>query len=292
MSVKDDSFGIAELQNKMLDALSCLDYLCNEFGLTYWLAGGTCLGALRHEGFIPWDDDLDVYMPRPDYEKLWELVSGTVIQSKYVLCRTDKERNYHHRVMQLVDTTTTFINKRCENEDIEHGVYIDIIPIDAREKTFIGKSRQFINAILFSVYNIQCKQEFNGGKMTHIINFGTSVLLGVIRNPNMRYRIWRNAEKKMINAEWTTADQLIVLTSTFHELLNPFPKTWFDNRQVVFETIKVNIPSGAENYCKTMYGDYMKLPPIEQQKVKHNTVFIDLENSYKKYKGKYYCVKE
>jgi len=122
MSIKNNEFGIADMQDKILDILKYFISVCEQNDLHYWLAAGTCLGALRHQGFIPWDDDLDVFMPREDYEKLWSLLGGKA-DSHYLLCRTTREKNYHHRVMQIVDLETTFINTRCRNEDIEHGVY-------------------------------------------------------------------------------------------------------------------------------------------------------------------------
>ena len=287
--VKDNSFGIADLQNKMLDILKVFREICDENKFEYCLAGGTCIGALRHQGFIPWDDDLDVYMPRPYYEKLWKLYGNRVLNGHYKLCRTTLKKNYHHRVMQIVDLNTTFINERNVNEDIEHGVYIDIIPIDARAPGKIGQIGQFIDAVLFSVYNIQCKQEFNGGKMTKYINFGTKILLNAVRDPKTRYKIWKRSEKRMTGYDWNTCKEYIVLTSTIRELKNPFPKYWLGHRSIRFEDIDVNVMPGSEEYCHMMYGDYMKLPPKEDQCVKHKTVYIDIHNSYKKYKGLYYC---
>lgn len=290
MSVKDNSCGIADLQDKMLSILKVLIRVCDKYNYEYFLAGGTCIGALRHQGFIPWDDDLDIYMPRSDYEKLWHLIGNKTIFGHYKLCRTSAKKNYHHRVMQMVDLNTTFINKRSENEDIEHGVYIDIIPIDARAKNKIGQFWQFFNAVLFSIYNIQCKQEFNGGKMTKCINFGTTFLLKLIKNPRLRYMIWKKAEKNMIAFNWDTCQEYIVLTSTFRELTHPFPKSWLEkNKKVTFEDISVQIMGGSDEYCRMMYGDYMKLPPVDQQCVKHNTLYIDLNTPYTSYKGEYYC---
>ena len=159
--VKNNEFGIANLQTIMLDILKEFIRVCKENELTYYACGGTCIGALRHNGFIPWDDDLDVFMPRPDYEKLWE-IRDQFTGEKYKLCRTTKEKNYHHRVQQLVDLKTTFINQRSVNEDIEHGVYIDILPIDACAPTKAKRFSQMIQAMLYSVYNIQCLPEFHG----------------------------------------------------------------------------------------------------------------------------------
>ena len=285
--VKDNSCGIAPLQEKMLDILKVLLSICEKEQLLVYAAGGTCIGALRHQGFIPWDDDVDVLMPRPDYEKLWKLYGGKTIFGHYLLCRTTEEKNYHHRVIQLVDLNTTFINKRSVNEDIEHGIYIDIIPLDARAKTPLGRLQQFKDAILFSVYNIQCKPEFNGGRL---MRAATGILLKLVPSKKMRFRIWQKAERRMTRYDWQNADEAIELTTSLRVLRHPYPIAWFRSaRQVPYEDTTVPIPVEAEKYLTQVFGDYMSLPPREDQCVKHNTVFIDLENPYTMYRGKYYC---
>lgn len=290
MSVKDNSCGIADLQDKMLDILKYFISLCENNGLRYWLAGGTCLGALRHGGFIPWDDDLDVYMPREDYEKLWDIMSKGKADGQYKLCRTSKEKNYHHRVMQLVDLNTTFIHSRSKDEDIEHGVYIDIIPIDACPNNIISRVVQFINAVIFSICNIQQKPEYNGGKLTGLMSFGTTLLLGIIRSQKARYKAWSKAEKRMVKYDWDKCTHIKCITSQFHELMTAFPKEWFGERKVPFEDIMAVVPSNAEGYCKAMYGEYMALPPKEKQVVRHHTEHINLDEPYTKFKGIYYCI--
>lgn len=289
MSVKDNSCGIAEFQDKLLDILKVFISVCEKNGFRYWLAGGTCLGAIRHQGFIPWDDDLDVYMPRDDYEKMWDLLKNKKIEEHYVLCRTSEKRNYHHRVIQMVDINTTFVHSPNINEDIEHGIYIDIIPLDACPNKKSGQLLQIFNAILFSVYNIQCKPEYNGGKLTKLMSFGTSVLLALKQKPAVRYKIWKKAEKRMVNYEWESCGLVKCITSQFHELMTAFPKEWFNERKVQFEDIQAVVPANAEEYCQAMYGDYMSLPPKEKQIVRHNTEYISLDEPYKKYRGIYYC---
>ena len=288
MSLKDNTYGIADLQEKMLEILKYFIGICAENHLQYWLAYGTCLGALREQGFIPWDDDLDVYMPRPDYERLWTLLKDSQ-NEKYKLCRTTKEKNYHHRVMQLTDLSTTFIHRRCAEEDLEHGVYIDIIPLDARADNIFSAYRQVLDAVLFSVYNIQCEPEYGAGK---IVAFATRLLLSLVKNKDTRYRIWSKAEKRMTKYDWNKAERVLVTTASLKGLMTPYPKAWFGNRSAGFEDIMANIPQHAEEYCAQLYGDYRKLPPVEKRRVRHNTVKIDLENCYTKYKGVYYCKKQ
>lgn len=288
MSIKDDTYGVAELQNKLLEILKYFIAICEEHGLRYWLAYGTCLGAVRHQGFIPWDDDLDVQMPREDYEKLWDILKENQSDTKYKLCRTSYKANYHHRVMQIVDMDTTFINRRSANEDIEHGVYIDIIPMDGLPKGKIARLTQKFNAILFSIYNIQTKPEYNGGKLRGVLSFGTFLLLSMVKKKENRYKIWKKCEANMIKYKFNNSSEVISLACLFKELYRPYKIEWFAERKVMFEDIKVNIPSNAEKYLEQLYGDYMKMPPESERTVKHDTVFIDLHNSYLNYKGIHY----
>lgn len=287
--VKDDTFGIAELQTKMLEILKEFICVCEKFGLTYYACGGTCIGALRHEGFIPWDDDLDIFMPRPDYEKLWSL-RDQFEEGKYKLCRTTKEKNYHHRVQQLVDLNTTFINQRSVDEDIEHGVYIDIIPIDSCAPTRFSRFRQSFLAMVFAVYNIQCLPEFHGGK---VFRFAVWLALHIVPSNNMRYQIWSYCEKQMTQYEWATAEYVVDLSSSVKGLFRPFPKGWFEKGEKhKFEDINLYMPAGVKQFLTQVYGNYMALPPEETRHPVHNTVKVDLHNSYKIYKGKFYCIQK
>ena len=287
--IKDNSFGIAGLQEKMLNLLCELIRVCEENHLTYWACGGTCIGALRHSGFIPWDDDLDVFMPREDYEKLWR-TRKQFDSKKFILCRTRKNKNYHHRVQQLVDINTTFINKRSVDEDIEHGVYIDIIPIDACAPKGLSRVSQIINSLIFSVYNVQCLPEFHGGR---IFRFFVGAALKLVPRADFRYKIWRRSEQKMTRWKWASSDKVVELAASMKVLLNPYPKEWFSGiRKHKFEDIEINLPIGVDEYLTQVFGDYMSLPPEKERYPRHNTVLIDLNNSYKKYKGIYYCVEK
>ena len=284
--IKDNTYGIAPLQEKMLEILEELIRVCKDNDLTYFACGGTCIGALRHNGFIPWDDDLDVFMLRKDYEKLWRL-RGKFDSKKYKLCRTNSRKNYHHRVMQLVDLNTTFINKRSVDEDIEHGIYIDILPIDACAPKGIRRIRQFIDAILYSVYNVQCAPEFHGGKLFRFI---VKVMLFAVPGRKLKNKIWRHCEKQMTKYDWDKADQAIELAAAISVLKRPYPKAWFEGVKThEFEDIEINLPIGVEKYLTQVFGDYMSLPPEKDRHPRHNTVRIDLNHSYKLYKGIDYC---
>lgn len=278
---------LPELQNIMLNILKCFITLCNENTLRYWLGGGTCLGAVRNGGFIPWDDDLDVFMPRPDYEAFCDLYKDQIVLDRFKIVITDEAKNYHHRVMQMVDINTTFIVTGNENDDIEHGVYIDIIPFDACPEKPFKRIRQILNSVIFSVYNIQRLPRYQGGTL---MKFVVSTLLACAKDPKKRFRIWKHAERKMVCADWDNCKNVVETVTSFKSLLKPKPREWFETREISFENILAKIPVGAEEYMKGVYGDYLKLPPNQEQIPRHDLVFMDLKNTYLCYKGEKYLL--
>lgn len=286
--VQDNSYGIANFQTELLRILHKFIKICDIYGLRWWTTGGTSIGALRHQGFIPWDDDLDVVMPRPDYERLWGLRDEINCGSRFILTRTELTKNYHHRVMQLVDVETTFIHARSSEEDLEHGVYIDIIPLDARAPGKLGYARQVLNAMVFSVYNIQCLPEYKSGK---IVARMTALALSLVRNKKLRYRLWRHCEIEMTKYDWDGAKQIVNLVCDMKSMLRPYDAAWFrETEKCPFEDIEVNLPSGVREALKAYFGDFMQLPPDKDRHPVHNTTLIDLEHPYTQYKGKYYCI--
>lgn len=288
MSVKDNTFGIAPIQDKMLSIFKHFKSICEQENLRYWAGTGTCLGAVRHNGFIPWDDDMDIYMPRKDYEKLWEIWEKSNTEAKYKLCRTSKGKNYRHRAMQIVDLTTTFINERCMNDDIEHGIYIDIIPMDVCPSNPFSRVRQIINAILYSIYNIQIPPDFQGGRL---MRTATKALLGLVKSPERRYKIWKRAERQLSKYKEEKNEYYTDLYIYFWMIFKKLPKKWFETEEIKYEDTTIKIPSGYDDYLRILYGNYMELPSEKDRGVKHHTVKIDVDNSYVVFKGKYYLSK-
>lgn len=288
--VQDNSYGIADFQSELLVLLKEFIKICEKYNLRWWIDSGSLIGTLRHNGFIPWDDDLDVAMPRPDYEKLWSLRDEVNKNGRFLICRTGEKKNYHHRVMQLVDTNTTFIHTRSAHEDIEHGVYIDVLPIDGRAPTKLGFLNQAFNASLYSIYNIQCLPEYNDGKTVGTI---VKIALAIIQNKHLRYKIWKHCEKRMTRWDFDKTEYVCQICCDTRTMRTPFKSEWVRSvKKHQFEDIEVNIPIGADLFLRQYFGDYMQLPPEEKRHPVHNTVLIDLEHPYTQYRGKYYCVEK
>ncbi len=275
------------LQEKSLEIFKYFQKLCAEHGLRYWVGGGTLIGALRHGGFIPWDDDIDVFMPRPDYEKFYALWPQIGALDHYALCRTTREKNIHQTDMQLVDLTTTFINRHSQNEDILHGVSVDIMPFEGCPEGKLARGIQIYHSILYSIFNVQRLPDHQG----RLLRFATSLVLNAVKSPEARYKIWSRHERKMAKYDFDSSKTVKETITSFRALFYPHDRAGFETRWVPFEDIQVPIPVGADAYLRRVFGDYLQLPPEESRIAKHDVVYANLSEPFAQYKGIHYCVK-
>lgn len=287
--IKDLSTASSEqmraLQMKELEILKYFKNICDENQLTFFLGGGSCIGALRHKGFIPWDDDVDVFMLRKDYERLYSNWSTYSTDPQYSLCRSTIDQNYRHAAMTLNDNQTTFINFRTSNEDVNQGIGIDILPIDYLADNYFSRIWQRINAVIFSIF-INQRLPDNQGALLHWL---TKIPLILIKNPKRRVHIWKFSERQMTKYSKKKTEHLVELVSGLRSILRPLNPSWFDQAiDQSFEDTTMPIAVGADKYLKFIFGDYMQLPSPEDRKAKHHTAFIDTENPYQNYRGKYY----
>lgn len=274
------------LQEKSLEIFKYFQSICKAHGLRYWVGGGTLIGALRHGGFIPWDDDIDVFMPRPDYEKLYAIWHDVADTERYALCRTDRYHNNHQTDMQLVDLHTTFINRHSAHEDIKHGVSVDIMPFEGCPEGKLARAKQIYHSVLYGIYNAQRLPDHQG----KVLRFATSVVLNLVKDPDKRYKVWKKHEQKMAQYDFDSAKTCKETITSMRALFYPHPREYFETREVPFEDIMVAIPVGADPYLRRIFGDYMQLPPEESRVAKHDVVYANLNEPFEQYRGVYYCV--
>lgn len=282
----DKQYSIKDIQNKLLGILLYFSEFCKEHNLGFVLAGGTCLGAIRHRGFIPWDDDLDVFMLREDYEKLVPLWNEFADTEKFALARSDEKINIHHDVTEIKDCNTTFINKHSVDLDINQGIMIDVIPLDAVAEGKAAGILQRLYAMLFSCYNFQRLPEHK----SKAVYFASKIALGVVKSFKSRYKIWSFAEKKFTKYNGQGSNMVASFVESPAIMKQHFPIEWFINPATAeFEGHIMPVPKNYNQYLTISYGDYMQLPPKEEQINRHDIYFIDLDNCYLKYRGsKYY----
>lgn len=277
------------LQAKELEILKYLRTVCEANHLQFFLGGGSAIGALRHHGFVPWDDDVDVFMPRADYERLYQHWDAYSPNKQYSLCRSSRDQNYRHAAMTLNDDQTTFINFRTADQDVNQGIGIDILPMDLMAETATQRLKQRICAILFSIY-INQRLPDNQGKVLRAL---TGLPLSIVRNPKTRYRMWKWAERHMVKPSFGESQTAVELVTGLKAMMRPLPRKWFkDTKLVAFEDTQMPVAIGVDSYLRLIFGDYMQMPPADQRKAKHHTAMIDTETPYTAYRGKYYLVEE
>lgn len=269
-----------KLHKKELDILKVFIEVCEKLNIKYFAICGTALGAVRHKGFIPWDDDIDVAMTRKDFTKLCQNAQKLLPEHYFLQCReSDPYYNINHA--KLRDSNTTFLEPGWENRQGHQGIFIDIFPWDY----FPTKG---FNAIIFKIRKkyyqniIATENHTNYWKKNGLKNKIRAILQPFINwlYPN-RHKV---AEK---------LDKLICE-------LKPMPNvgshgsssTYFNAdgyKQITklpFEDIMINVPIGIHEHLTICYGDYMKLPPKEQQTPLHFGGIIDTERPYTYYTEK------
>ena len=284
-------FSAEELRKAQLKQLEMYVYFkdfCEKHDITFFFCGGCCIGSLRHEGFIPWDDDIDVFMPRADYEKLWKVWREVEDGERFELLRTTPERFCGNIFMTLVDKHTTCVKPYQKELDIPHGYPLDIMPLDACPDGF-SRKLQKMHALVYSLFCAQVVPENHGG----MIAFASRAILGLFRSQKSRARIWQYCERQMSKYKLEDCTKITELCAGPHYMQNEYPKDAFDG--VVykpFEGIMSPIPKGYDTYLKMAFGDYMSLPPKEKQKPHHDTVFSDINAHCDTYRGIHFLTEE
>ncbi|MBQ4155530.1 MAG: LicD family protein [Clostridia bacterium] len=272
---------LKQLQQKSLELLQTLDEFCKKHNKKIFVIGGGLIGAVRHGGFIPWDDDLDVFMLREDYEWLCENFNSLIGIDNLYFEKTTKEHYTRLQIGAVVDENTTFIKERQKDlKDVHHGIRIDIIPLDNCPKSKFKRKTQILWALLYSMF-IVGEPHSSKGKFLEIIS---KILLAFFPTAKSRYKVWRLAEKRM--SRFKKGEKLTELCSWYQYMKNEYDTKWFSEVVYLdFENAKIPAPIGYDEYLKMAFGDYMTPPPENEQIPKHDAVKIDVNRSYKGYFG-------
>lgn len=243
----------------LLRILKVFHTICEENNLTYFLDSGSLLGAIRHKGFIPWDDDLDVVMPRKDYEKFKKIAIDLLPDEYFLQCK-DTVPKFKNNMVRIVDRKSTAIAKGKEIEDYKWhmGLFFDIFPMD---QTNHPKRYRFLKKFFYYKYKNEVKR-FIIRTIRHIFVF-------LIRKKNV-FKILKTilSRSKMDNKEY--------LIYGFEVSYLPFynKKDIYPLKKILFEDIEVYIPNNYDSVLKKCYGDYMKIPPLENRN--HHFKYVDV----------------
>ena len=262
---------------------------CDEHGLRYFVYGGALIGAVRHKGFVPWDDDIDVCMPREDYNKMLEIWEKEPMPEPYFLQNTlsDVDCYQFWTSIRRSDTTgnrTSLMSKKCNN-----GIAIDVMPFDGCENNVtLYRLRRFPLKVMSTVCNTYVN-EIN-------MDFSARMLRKVLRFFRVDYKkIYKRIEKHNSKHTWDKYDKVTLTLVSNPDVKSITERIWdkedFDHPVYLdFEHVKIPVPCGYERILTLQYHDYMKLPPVEKRKGKHGVVYAP-DIPYRQYCAEHYGVK-
>ena len=268
------NYDIKALQNRLLGILLAFDKVCSEHGLRYCICGGTMIGAVRHKGFIPWDDDLDVSMPRPGYEKPIKHASEWLPEPLEFVC-AENDPDYPLPFGKIQDASTTLI----ERPHLYYlgGCYIDIFPFDGFADNKLVRWWQCAKY----AYCRKCLYLVHRDPYKHGRGLSSWAPL-LARKMYSMQGLQKRIRKILLSNNYADAEYASSYTDGYKKA---FPKEICDHYGP-FE-FEGHIVQGIKNYdpyLKVMYGDYMKIPP-EEKRIQHNFYHIDLDHPYREYKG-------
>jgi lipopolysaccharide cholinephosphotransferase len=251
------------IQVKILKEVS--DF-CNNNNINYFLSGGTLLGAVRHKGYIPWDDDIDIMMPRPDYEHFLKLFNISNRSENIKVLANEIDSSFPYTFAKVVDCNTYLIEDTSLKFPM--GVNIDIFPIDGLSNS-LKESNKFIKRIglLKNMYSLKIIEKREGRSiLKEMILKLSKLILYFIKIPTLVEKIILYARK--YSYEQSDYVGCIVWGYGERERMN---KVVFESSiDLEFEDFYFKVPIGYDNYLESLYGNYMQLPPIEKRVSHHS----------------------
>lgn len=280
---------MTELQTFELDLFKEFRRITEKYGLRYYAIGGTCIGAIRHQGFIPWDDDMDVAMPYEDYIRFIQ-ICGNELKYPYSLYTEDGHPHWFRNFVKLQNEDTTFAEPECaQYSDRFTGVYLDIMPLFGMPK---GKGMQWIYEKYNDYYHYMNRRQFFPyyGKL-RFLNVVAKIISSFYRRKKNDVHLYMNLYKRRFGKYlFANSDKIIFgWRDNISNRRLPFSygvvfdyEDFKEATEVPFEDTTISVPIGFDNYLTREFGDYMKLPPAEKR-INHPTAIVDLNKPYKEY---------
>ncbi len=269
-----------DLQKTEFDILKEFVRICEELQLTYYLVCGSALGAAKYQGFIPWDDDMDVALPREDYEVFCEKAQAMLPEHLFLQnSRTDK--NYPLIFSKIRHSETTYVETPYATTDMHHGVYIDVFPLDGYPKDAAQQQRLEKEKLRYNLTRLCCLDIPRSWKVTVLV--AIQKLCGLHRKP---FRFVRRLERCI--AQYPLMSSYVWCNhGNWQGRLEYAPREQYGNGSfALFEGLKVRIPEKIDDYLTQKYGDWRADPPEEEQVGHHYYEIMDLQKSYTAYKIK------
>jgi len=264
-----------KLQLRILDIVKDVDKICRENDIDYYILYGSALGAIRHQGFIPWDDDFDIGMTFDNYVKFLEICEKKLDKNKYYVQTPEKEKNYYLSFSKIRDIRTTLIEEGNENIDIVRSVYIDVFPLVGIPNNKIKERILKINRAFMLSAN-----------MNVINNKFLRCIFDIILKIFGRRKILKYTTKRCFKYNTNDCEYWCSIADGDGYIQNKIKREIYGKpKYVKFEDIMLPVPENTDKYLKNIYGDYMKIPSEEQIKFReHTPYYLNFDLSYDEYK--------
>ncbi len=264
----------AQVRLAQLDLLAELKRICDKNSISYCLVYGSLLGAVRHNGFIPWDDDVDVGMLRSEYERFIKVCSDD-LDKDYALYDWNIDKASPLPFLKLKIRGTHYCEEMAKQAGINDEIFIDIFPFDNAPDNYVTQKIQSAKIWLFKkILLLRCGYNLDSD------NIIKRVIYSLIKATSMLRSIdhWKTAcHREMIKYNTKDTRNVISLGGAY-----PYGKELKENSIIKetilhdFEDLKLSIPRQYNRYLSEIYGDYMQLPPISQQSGRHDVIKTDL----------------
>jgi lipopolysaccharide cholinephosphotransferase len=263
------------LQEKILEIAMYFDELCAENNITYYLMGGSALGAIRHNGFIPWDDDYDVFMTRENYLKFLKIAEYKLDEVKFYL-QIEDTTEWPMYFSKLRMNGTTFLEKDTRSRSMHQGIYIDIMCLNEAPKNKLARFVQYSIALMLTAKTLN-KRGYNStrSRLKKLVMWCAGMMIvGPIQRSMIKHvRSYNGTDTGFVAHYFGKAP----FKST------TFPTNWLGSgRRVEFEKGLLPVIDEVENYLKFRYGNYMDMPDAKTvAQYPPHAELVSVDNDYK-----------
>ncbi len=268
-----------KVQELTLFTLNTFIKYCEKYNLRYYFTGGALIGVLRHKGFIPWDDDIDVGMPRKDFDKFHELLKDDMPEG-FGICNRYTDPDWHFAMSQFVDLESEIEIHLAEKPRKAH-IWIDVFPLDGLPNSKIARWLRIKNIMvhryMVQIANISTQVDANRSRPLSeriVLTLCKIIPVGKLIDTN---KTIDKLEKILRKSDFDSCEWCGNMLGRYRER-EVVKRAWFGTAvKGIFEGQHVNIPENSDAIQKSLYGDYMKLPP-EKDRVAHNVTILKSRN--------------
>jgi lipopolysaccharide cholinephosphotransferase len=280
-----DSLGketsIKDVQRRICQIYQVFQDICERHSLRYFAIGGTCIGAVRHGGFIPWDDDMDIAMPDEDYAR-FQKIADKELPDGYELYRSPEHDHVSSLFLKIHDVKTTFVEKSgLKEKEAYKGVFLDIMPLCGLPADIHKRKKQALRIMFTASLNRQRHQDYRQAvrvpaKLIWLASRPFDRLIPLdywAKRWEKLYSRYKFDESPYVGFAWSSKlyDTRIFRKEIFDAAVD-FP----------FENTTVPCPVGYDRMLRQVYDDYMQLPP-ENERIHHGWGILDLDRSFREY---------